>query len=300
MKNTQRVCSRKCKVLTAGSLLLLTAGGVGAYLFWQMQDASAKPPVGRRWAASQRVSIDQIDHTAYDRLLKKYVDRDGYVNYDAWKKNPADRQALQAYLSQLGRADLSRPASKAGQLAFWINAYNALTIEGILQVYPTSSIRNHTARFAGYNIWKHLPLIVGDRKFSLNDIEHNILRKMGEPRIHFAIVCASVGCPRLRNEAYVAQKLNEQLADNARDFFSRAKNLRVDAGRRTLYLSSILKWFGGDFGRGESEMLAYLSPYLPPAARSLISAGGVRISYLDYNWNLNDQRSKPNWDRVAR
>ena len=126
---------------------------------------------------------------------------DGMVNYAAWRGTDTDRKSLQNYLVRLSQASPAVKASRAGQLAFWINAYNATTIEGILQVYPTSSIRNHTAKVAGYNLWKDLPLLVGGKPHSLDAMEHQILRKMGEPRIHFAIVCASVGCPRLMNEA---------------------------------------------------------------------------------------------------
>jgi len=117
--------------------------------------------------------MDDADHLAYDTLLSKYVDRDGYVDYAAWKKSTADRQVLRGYLEHL---------SRDAQLKFWINAYNAVTLEGILQVYPTSSIRNHTAKLFGYNIWKELPLRVGHETYSLDQMEHEILRKMGERR----------------------------------------------------------------------------------------------------------------------
>lgn len=135
-------------------------------------------------------------------------------------------------------------------------------------------------------------MIVGDASYSLDQMEHAILRKMGEPRIHFAIVCASVGCPRLRNEAYVAETLQAQLADNTRDFFSRLQNLRVEGPSRTLYVSSILDWFGGDFGRTQSEQLTVLRPYLPEAAARLAADPRVRVRFLDYDWDLNDQRTK--------
>ena len=290
-------CSKKCRVVAAVGLAVILAGGAGAYLFVKSQEASAKESLGRNWRASERVSMNRIGHSRFDKLLKKHVDGDGYVDYSAWKKSAADRRELQTYLAELGRADLNRRESKQSQLAFWINAYNAVTIEGILQVYPTSSIRKHTSRFGGYNIWKHLPLTVGGKKFSLNDIEHKILRNMGEPRIHFAIVCASVGCPRIRNEAYTADKLNAQLKDNTQDFFSRSKNFQVERG--TIKLSSILKWFGSDFGGSKSAVLSYIRPYLPKTAQPLANSR-TRVEYLDYDWRLNDQRSKPSWDRAVR
>ena len=173
------------------------------------------------------------------------------------------------------RYTLQAPPAAPPKLAFWINAYNAVTIEGILQEYPTTSIRNHTARVFGYNIWQDLPLIVADKQYSLEQIEHEVLRKMNEPKIHFAIVCASIGCPRLRNEAYTSSRVDEQLADNARDFFSRRKNLQVDMARRTLKLSSILSWFDDDFGSTQAKQLQTIKSYLPKDAQSLIGAGNV-------------------------
>ena len=240
--------------------------------------------------AAGAVALDQVDHSAWDGLLKKYVDRDGMVNYKAWKASARDRALLKQYLSTLSRSDPRQRSTRAGQLAFWINAYNALTIQGILDVYPTSSIRKHTAVAFGYNIWKDLMLPVGDRKYSLNDIEHKILRKAGEPRIHFAIVCASIGCPRLLNEAYTRTRLEQQLAANTRDFFGRAKNLQVDPRRRQVRVSAILKWFGADFGPSPRKALGKLAQYMPDnATRSLIASGDFSVTFLDYNWDLNQQ-----------
>ncbi len=252
----------------------------------------AKAPLGKQWPASQQISMDKISHDRFDSLLKKYVDIDGYVNYTDWKASSSDREELKKYLGDLSRASLSTPSTKNGQLAFWINAYNAVTLEGMMQVYPTTSIRNHTAKVFGYNIWKNLPLKVGDKEYSLEQIEHSILRKMKEPRIHFAIVCASVGCPKLRNEAYTGSKLEAQLTSNSKDFFSRSKNLRIDSSSGRLYLSEILDWFGEDFGSSQSSQLATLKPYLPANAMTLIEKERVKISYLQYDWSINDQKSK--------
>lgn len=273
----------------AGCALMAAAAGA---LLVTDSEASAKDPLGRSWPPEQMVSMDQIDHSAFDALLKKYVDLDGFVNYQAWKANPADRQALQQYLVDLSRANPRAPASREAQLSFWINAYNAVTLEGILQVYPTDSIRNHTARIAGYNLWKDLPLLVGGQPYSLDAIEHQVLRKMGEPRIHFAIVCASVGCPRLLNEAYVPSRLNEQLTTNARDFFSRPQNFAIDV-QGTMHVSAILDWFGSDFGANQQERFRYLAPYLPENARQHAVQPGTRVTFQDYNWSLNDQARKP-------
>jgi hypothetical protein len=175
-------------------------------------------------------------------------------------------------------------------LAYWVNAYNAVTIKGILREYPTTSIRNHTARVFGYNIWKDLQLIVSGAGFSLEQIEHEILRKLNEPRIHLAIVCASRSCPKLRAEAYTAERLDEQLVLNARDFFANSGNFRHDFRGQQFHLSAIMKWFAEDFGRDQAAQLRAISPYLPtPAARQAAEANSVRVSYLSYDWGLNDQ-----------
>lgn len=243
---------------------------------------------GNRWPAAQRVSYDQIDHSNYDQMLQTYVDDNGLVNYRAWHANAEDRQALQTYLNELGKANASVASTKSGKLAYWINAYNALTIEGILRVYPTTSIRNHTPD-SGYNIWKNLKLISGDELVSLNHIEHEILRKESEPRIHFAIVCASIGCPRLYNRAYTGEQLEEQLACIATDFFSRAQNLTVDG--KTLRFSQIISWFGSDFGATQADQLRAVYNYLPEDAQAALSAGGYRVEFLEYDWNLNTQKN---------
>lgn len=238
--------------------------------------------------------MDQVDHQRFGQLLKRFVDADGFVDYQAWQADTAARQQLQRYLSELSQASDTIRATRRGQLAFWINAYNAVTIEGILQVYPTDSIRSHTSRLGGYNIWKDLPLLVGGKKFSLHAIEHDVLRKQGEPRIHFAIVCASVGCPRLLNEAYVPARVDLQLAQNTADFFSRRQNLRWRPGQ-PLQLSSIMKWFASDFGSTTREQIESVRKYFPESVRENLPAD-VRVEYLEYDWALNDI---PNRARIA-
>ncbi|MCH7989802.1 MAG: DUF547 domain-containing protein, partial [Planctomycetes bacterium] len=123
-------------------------------------------------------------------------------------------------------------------------------------------------------------------------IEHQILRKTGDPRIHFAIVCASIGCPRLLNRAYTAGQVQEQLEINARDFFSRSQNFRFDQRNDRFQLSSIMNWFAGDFGSNQAAQLKTIAPWLPnQVARNAALRNSVSVSYLDYNWNLNDQSS---------
>jgi hypothetical protein len=198
---------------------------------------------------------------------------------------------LRDYLKALGSVDLERPAPKPAELAFWINAYNALTLHGILQLYPTNSIRKHTLPVGGYNIWKDLFLQVDGKDYSLHQIEHGILRKLGEPRIHFAIVCASKGCPPLRREPYIAERLNAQLADNSRRFFARSTNFQADPASHTVSISSILHWYAADFGTDQIEQMAFVRPYLPsPEKLTWLSEEDLVVQYVDYDWSLNDQQ----------
>ncbi|MCA9063238.1 MAG: DUF547 domain-containing protein [Planctomycetaceae bacterium] len=273
----------KLGLSTTGLLTLVT---VAAGIFIGSRSALAKDPLGRSWSAGQYVSMDDVDHSSFDQLLQKYVDQDGMVNYAAWHRSAQDRGQLQQYLARLSQASPGIQASRQGQLAFWINAYNATTLEGILQVYPTTSIRNHTAKIAGYNIWKDLPLLVGGKPYSLDSMEHQVLRKMGEPRIHFAIVCASIGCPRLLNQAYTADRLQQQLALNTRDFFSRPQNFRVDQSG-TMHVSAILDWFGTDFGNSQQAQFTALQQYLPENAQRIAVSPNARVVFQEYNWSLN-------------
>jgi len=271
-------------LLAAGSMAFLACSGQSRQV---VVDTEVHDDSG---ATAANVPLDRVDHSIWDRLVRKYVDRDGMVDYAAWKATEADRAALRQYLATLGAGDPAAQTTKEGKLAFWINAYNALTVQGILEVYPTSSIRNHTAKLVGYNIWNDLLLPVGENKHSLNQIEHEILRKLDEPRIHFAIVCASIGCPRLLNRAYTPEELETQLTENTRDFFSRKQNLQVDVANRRVQVSSILDWFGEDFGATPKKGLGRLAEYMPDEnAKRLIASGDFSVAYLDYDWSLNEQ-----------
>ncbi|QDU82293.1 hypothetical protein Pla110_40480 [Polystyrenella longa] len=245
--------------------------------------------VGVHVEPSKRVSLDKIDHSQWDDLLHKYVNTNGQVNYTSWKESKIDAQALQSYLSHLSQANLK--GTQEEKLAYWINAYNAVTIWGILREYPTSSIRNHTAKIFGYNIWEDLKLRVVGKEVSLDQMEHQILRKMGEPRIHFAIVCASIGCPRLLNEAYTPSKLDQQLSANAKHFFNDRTKFRYSASDKTFYVSSILDWFGEDFGASDKARLQRIASWLPDkTAQQVAHAGQGSFSFLEYDWDLNDQK----------
>lgn len=253
--------------------------------------AGKKSYVGKS-SSSSRVSMEKINHQSFDALLRKYVDNNGMVDYRRWKSSLADLKSLDEYLDHLSTADPSMKSAREATLAYWINAYNSVTLRGILDVYPTTSIRKHTATIYGYNIWKDLLLRLGDgTSISLDDIEHQKLRKMSEPRIHFAIVCASMSCPRLLNEAYVASRVDGQLESNSRDFFSRRQNFEQRGDY--FYLSKLLDWYGSDFGPDLSAQLKAYSKWLPTeSSRQLAFRGKVGVRYLDYDWSINEQPAK--------
>ncbi len=234
-----------------------------------------------------RAGLEQYGHRAWDNLLQKYVDRNGNVDYATWQSNEQDRSTLLQYLRGMSSIDASVRPSRQSEMAFWINAYNALTIEGILQLFPTKSIKDHAPDANGFNIWDDFKLPVGGTEYSLNDIEHKILRKMGDPRIHFAIVCASKSCPQLSQRAYFADSLDEQLAYSTGLFFHSSGKFSYDLQRGQIGLSPIIKWFGEDFGRSDQERLQYLSQFMPADAGRLAASGSATISYLDYDWGLN-------------
>ncbi len=232
-----------------------------------------------------------VDHSPFDALLAKYVDDRGRVAYAEWKASPADVSSLHDYLAALGRADPHAPAPRAAVFAFWINAYNAITLAAVLHLYPTASIRDHAGRVFGFNVWKDVKLHVGGRALSLDDIEHGILRLMGEPRIHFALVCASNGCPALRPAAYTPDGVDVELEANARAFFERPDSLRGDPDARTVALSELFKWYGADFADAPAARLAALRRFFPATGEwDWLDQGDVRVEYLPYDWKLNDQR----------
>lgn len=256
---------------------------------FQPQQSYAQPYQAQQPQLRQvtRVGFDQYDHRGFDSLLQKYVDQRGNVDYVTWQSNAQDRSILLNYLLGMKSVDTSLQSSRQSEMAFWINAYNALTLEGILQLYPTKSIKDHAPDASGYNIWDDFKLPVGGQEYSLNDIEHKVLRKMGDARIHFAIVCASKGCPQLAQRAYFAESLDQQLSNSTRLFFQTPEKFSYDLQRGQLGLSPIIQWFGEDFGRTDGERLQYLSQFMPAGAAQLAASGSATITYLDYDWGLN-------------
>ena len=232
-----------------------------------------------------------FDHSAFDALLRAHVTR-GMVDYDAFARAPE----FPRYLARLAAFDPATLA-RADQLAFWINAYNAYTIQLINKHGERESIRNINKTFGikAYGPWKEKLAKVGGRAYGLDEIEQGIIRKRyEEPRIHFALVCAALGCPPLRSEAFTGARLDAQLDDQARVFLleSPTKN-RVDVASRTVYLSPIFVEFRDyieDFGGSHAAVGRYVARYFPPGpARDLLTSGRFAVKVTDYDWTLNSQ-----------
>ena len=233
-------------------------------------------------------------HATFDALLRAHV-RDGVVDY---RGLVSQREELSEYLAALAEASLSQ-ATRQETLAFWINAYNAFTLELIVERYGTiDSIKD----IASSRRWTDERWRAAGRKLSLDQIEHEILRKMGEPRIHFTIVCASKSCPDLRAEAYVAERLEEQLDDATKGFLSdRRKGLRTATESGffggqdfNVYLSRIFDWFEDDFEKGGGSVLRFVEQHAPYDAQTYMRehADDLDVEWLDYDWTLNDAPAK--------
>ena len=216
----------------------------------------------------------QTDHSAWDSLVNKYVDQDGWVDY---KGLMTERESLQGYLSYLATNKPAEGTEKNEVLAFYINLYNAAMAERVLEHYPLASVKDIK------RVWGKKVIAVGDELLSLNDVEHNILRKLDEPRIHFAVNCASVSCPKLSNEAFKAATLDKQLDAATKAFLNSEKN-RLDGAE--IGLSKIFSWYKKDFSvNGKPDPIAYINQYLEKPVPT-----NAKTYFLDYDWNLNEQR----------
>ena len=228
-------------------------------------------------------------------VLATYVDR-GRVDYVGLQAN---RDRLYRFNASLARVTTATYAqwNEAAQIAFWIDAYNALTLQIILEHYPTRSI------LVVPGAWKRFKFNVAGREVNLDAIEHAILRQQfNEPRIHMALVCAARSCPPLRSEPYEGDRLDAQLDDNARIFLGNPANFAIDREKNTVKLSAIFKWFGRDFvatygndaayadcSPAQGATLNFISSFISPADREFLVAGGYRVTYARYDWSLNAQ-----------
>lgn len=251
-------------------LIIAILGAIGCYL------------VGCKTIKVSNPDSHPVSHQIWDEQLHQYVNDQGEVDYANWVK---DSSRLNEYLHLLEQnAPNSRHWTSQQRLAYWINAYNAYTIQIVLRHYPVNSIKDIAT---GLNIpfvstvWDIKFIHIAGKDLDLNNLEHSVLRKQfDEPRIHFAIVCASKSCPYLRNEAYDDAIIEQQLDDQARRFIN--DGLRNIVTSKSVQLSKIFKWYGGDFTK-KTGLTEYLNKY-----SNVQISNDATIEYLEYDWSLNE------------
>ncbi len=223
-----------------------------------------------------------ISHDIWTELLQKHILDNGTVDYKGFVE---DKDRLGQYIQLL---DNNHPNTKnwnrEERLAYWMNAYNAYTIQLVVDHYPTASIRDIKKGIPFINsVWDLKFIEIEGNTYDLNNVEHNILRKkFDEPRIHFAINCASVSCPNLRNEAYLPDRLEIQLEEQARLFLNDPSKNQIKPDH--VQLSKIFSWFGKDFKK-EGNLIDYVSPYSDTDI-----SDDAKVSFLEYDWGLNDKQ----------
>lgn len=231
--------------------------------------------------AAQR-SHAAVDHELWSTLLARYVDAQGRVAYRDLQTK--DRAAFAAYLATLAHAQTDG-MTEAEEKALWINAYNAVIVSGILQGYTAETLLARKRLFS----WFTVRIAGKDR--TPDKIEHEILRKkFPDPRVHFAIVCASSSCPRLRREAYVPERLDAQLAEATQAFLSDPTRNHFDG--RPVALSRIFTWFAIDFVNGAGSVVAFVRRFVPEDKQALVPLTDSELHYLDYDWALNAQEGQ--------
>lgn len=232
-----------------------------------------------------------FEHTVFTEVLQKFVDEEGMVDYALLK---TDRGKLDAYLIKLAQNDPDR-LPELERLAFWINTYNAYTLKLVIENYPVRSILRITPLpIPGKtSAWDLKSVTVGGKSYTLTAVEHEIIRKeFKEPRIHFALVCAAMSCPKLRREAYEGIRLEEQLDDQARVFLNEKHKNNLDPKSDTIRLSKIFSWFATDFEKHGQTVQQYLSRFFPyeDALRTKLEKNAFKVSYTYYDWGLNRKR----------
>jgi len=262
--------------------------------------AAAADLVDEHWRSHDPQSEETVDHSLWDGLLKRYVVRDEALKLNRLRYgavSEADHGDLKDYLDMLQDIEVTA-LNRSEQKAYWINLYNAYTVDIILDNYPVASIRKIGGNFLARAANKGGPwsdegftVTVEDRALTLDQIEHGILRPLFEdPRIHYGVNCASVGCPNLDRDAYTGATVDDQLTENAKTFIDSPRGLQQVSGDGAT-VSSIYVWFQDDFGGDDAGVIAHMKRYGGEAVEDRLK-GVVRIRGHRYDWSLNDVNSE--------
>lgn len=254
--------------------------------------AAPKAELWQRWTAHDPAAAATIDHNTWDHFVRAYVSSfpDG-VNRVAYADvTAADRKLLESYIATLTTIPISA-YNQHEQRAYWINLYNALTVKVVLDHYPVKSIRQIKPRVFSIGPWRKKRIAVEGAELSLDDIEHRILRPIWrDPRLHYALNCASIGCPNLLRKAFTAANSETLLTQAAHAYINNARGAELRNGR--LVVSSIYKWYKEDFGDTDQGVIDHLRRYAEPALSAQLR-DIKRIAGDHYDWTLNDATRIP-------
>lgn len=257
--------------------------------------ASAMPAVAdeldQYFSSNDPKASMTVDHSGWQRVLSRYVvaSPDGVNRFAYGRVSGADKKALKDYLAGLQAIKVTSLKADE-QRAYWINLYNALTVDVILDHYPVATIKDISlgGGLFAFGPWKKPLVTVEGRKLSLDNVEHDILRKVWrDPRVHYAVNCASFSCPNLMAKAFTGATLDQMLTQGAHDYVNHARGATVRNGR--LYLSRIYSWYRDDFGSNDGELIRHLARYAEPKLKQQL-AGIDSIAGYDYDWSLNEAR----------
>jgi len=300
----------KAIITTAAGAILTVLIFIGCNEISASDNGTDKKPESSEKAGSETrmETSDKFSYESYASVLSTYVNASGMVDYKDLKENRAQLDRFVALMAGLDSSVYDSWSDDA-KIAFWTNAYNALTLKAIINHYPIEASLVGSVLYPDNSIrqidgvWTNPNHVVMGKKRSLDWIEHKKLRPgFNEPRIHMALVCAAMGCPPLRTEPYYGEKLDKELDDQTRAFIKDPDKFRIDREEGVVYLSSIFKWFGQDFkktygteefeghSKKERAVLNFLSGYLSDEDAEYLKTGDYDIDYLDYDWSLNEQK----------
>ncbi len=266
---------------------LLVILGITFVFFYPISSIAADDQL-KYWSVSAEKSENTIDHSDWQSILDKYlVDKTSdKINLFSYKSvSLSDKQKLAHYLKYMQSLD-PRQYTRAVQKAYWINLYNALTAKLIIDNYPVKSITKLGDSFFSFGPWDDELITINEKSLSLNDIEHKILRPIfKDNRIHYAVNCASLGCPNLSKTVYTPQNMEQMLETAAKDFVNHPRGVRFKGNK--MIVSSIYHWYKEDFGDDHKQLLKHLIKYADPSLASNLRTHKGKIDH-DYDWTLNE------------
>ena len=268
--NRQKLLSTMAAgVIAFASLGLSSTAFAGPEVFYTVQESSEQ----------------RVDHSAWDQILATYLTLtpDNRTVFDYAGVSDAHKKTLKDYIARLEATDPTK-LSRDEAFAFWANVYNAVTIDVVLDNFPVKSIMSIRSGITP-GPWRRKLISIGGEKLSLNHVEHQILREyFGDNRVHYAVNCASYGCPNLATKAFTAENLEEMLNAGARDYINHDRGVRVENGK--IIASSIYKWFKEDFGDNDAGVLEHARKFADPELKAALD-GATKVDKFDYDWSLN-------------